>query len=405
MMIFQLSWRNVWRNKLRSAVIILSVAAGLLAVLAALSLYAGMMKGRVRTVIDTETGHLQIHNRLFSGDKDPDYFILNSKNIYNDFLNDKDVKAFTQRTIAVGMLSTPSGSTGVEVLGINVEKEKLVSGLGEKLKEGVLQWPAKTHGIIIGKKLAKKMKLKIGNKLVLTITDTAENIISSAYRVKGIYQSANAPLDEIYVYVDQQDLQQLMGLENQVHEFSILLQADEMLSAFQSKYKKKYPALAVDSWKELSPETELMVVTVDVYSYVILLIILVALSFGIMNTMLMAVMERRHEIGMMMALGMGRLRLIAMILVETMLLTITGIPIAILIGKLLIGYYEQHGIDFSEMGQDMMESFGFKTLIYPSFPDEKLPSILLLVFFTALISSILPIWKSLRLDPVTALQK
>ena len=94
-----------------------------------------------------------------------------------------------------------------------------------------------------------------------------------------------------------------------------------------------------------------------------------------------------------------------MIIIETMLLTLTGIPIAIVVGKLVIGYYEQHGIDFSGMGQDMMESFGFKTLIYPSFPAEKLLSILMLVFITALISSILPIWKSLKLDPVAALQK
>ena len=404
-MIVNLAWRNIWRNKLRSIVIILSVAAGLLAVMAALSLYEGMMKGRVRTVIDTETGHIQIHDKRFISDKDPDFFITGSTKIADQLLSEKYVKGFSQRTIASGMVSTPSGSSGVEIIGMELKNEKIVSGIEEKLREGDLEWTSNIHGIIIGKNLAKKLKVKLGNKVVLTMTDTAENIISSAFRVKGIYQSANAPLDEIYIYVNQQDLQGLMGLQNQVHEFSILLNADEMVSGFQSNYKKKYPSLAIDSWKDLSPETELMVVTVDVYSYVILIIILIALSFGIMNTMLMAVMERRHEIWMMMALGMGRMRLSSMIIIETMLLTLTGIPIAMVVGKLVIGYYEKHGIDFSGMGQDMMESFGFKTLIYTSFPTEKLPSILLLVFITALISSILPIWKSLKLDPVEALQK
>jgi ABC-type antimicrobial peptide transport system permease subunit len=213
------------------------------------------------------------------------------------------------------------------------------------------------------------------------------------------------PLDEVNVYIQNADLQELLGLQGVIHEVGILLKSDDMLIGFQNKYKKLFPALQIESWRELSPETDLLVKTVDIYSYIILIIILIALSFGIMNTMLMSVLERKHEIGMMMALGMSRQRLLLLILLESFFLTMAGIPIAIIAGIIVAGYYEKNGLDLTNMGQDLMESFGFDPMIYPSFPTDKLAGIIILVLVTALISSLLPAWKSLKLDPVTALQK
>ena len=259
--------------------------------------------------------------------------------------------------------------------------------------------------MLIGKKLAKKLKLEVGEKAIITTTDTLDNLIASAFRIKGIYQSANAPLDETNIYIKNIDLQHLLGMENKVHEISVLLKQDEPLSQKLNTYQNLFPSLNIESWRSLSPETDLMVETIDIYSFIILIIILIALSFGIMNTMMMSILERRHEIGMMMALGMNRFRVISMIFIETFLLTTIGIPIAIGIGYFIIQYFQTNGLDLSGMGKDLMESFGFDPLIYPSLPKEKIPYITMLVFFTAIISSILPIWKSLQLDPSSALQK
>ena len=121
--------------------------------------------------------------------------------------------------------------------------------------------------------------------------------------------------------------------------------------------------------------------------------------------MLMSVLERTKEIGMMMALGTARVKIFLLVLTETVLLTITGTPIGLLAAYLIAGYYEKHGLDLSGMGQDMMASFGFETTIFPSFPWEKLTSILLLVIGTALFSCLLPALKALRLQPVEALRR
>lgn len=404
-MIVQLAWRNIWRNKMRSLVIIASVTAGLFAGTAIMALYKGMMKSRIRTVIDTETGHIQLHAKGFMGDLDPKRFIQGDKKMMATLSADKTIKSFAQRTITAGMVSTPNGSSGVSIIGISPAEETNVSGLGKKLREGKIDWPSKTRGILMGKKLAKKLKLAVGEKVVVMMTDTADNLISAAYRIQGIYQSANAPLDEINVYTSRKDLQEMLGLGNQVHEIAIVLQDDTLLNRTMNLLSHQFPALAVESWKELSPETSLMAETVDTLSFIILVIILIALSFGIMNTMMMSILERRHEIGMMMALGMGRFPLLMLIMMETFFLTITGIPIALAIGTAVINHYAKKGMDLSGMGKEMMESFGFETMIYPDFPSDKIGFIILLVFATACISSIVPILKSLRMDPVSALQK
>lgn len=404
-MIITLAWRNIWRNKMRSLVIIASVTAGLLAGIAILALYKGMMKSRIRTVIDTETGHLQVHAIGFTADQDPALFISHQEDITRSLSANQNIEAYTTRTITAGMASTPSGSAGVSIMGIDPAEESRVSGLSKKMREGKMHWPSHTKGLLIGKKLAKKLKLALGGKLVITMTDTADNLIAAAYRIQGIYQSANAPLDEVNVYISKKDLQEMLGLQNQVHEIAIKLKKDEWLEEQLLQLQHAYPTASIESWKTLSPETSMMAETVDTLSYIILIIILIALSFGIMNTMMMSILERRHEIGMMMALGMNRIKLLMLIMTETFFLTITGIPIAMLTGRITANHYEKKGMDLSGMGRDMMESFGFETMIYPSYPADKMGFIILLVFCTALVSSILPIIKSLRMDPVSALQK
>jgi ABC-type lipoprotein release transport system permease subunit len=400
-----MAWRNIWRNKARSMVIMLSVAIGLLAGIGVLALYKGMMKSRVRTVIDSEVAHLQLHHADFKKDYHPAYLLPGANALLQKVQSYPEVKMAAPRSLAQGMLVTTTGSAGVQINGVVPQLEYGASHLREKLIAGDGFHEAKKNEILVGKKLADKMKLKTGSKLVLTFTDTADNLVSSAFRVAGIYQSGNAPLDEANVYVLLTTLNELLLTGDAFHEIAILLNRDEDLQAVQEKLRSAYPSLLVESWKEISPETELMVKTVDEYSYIIMIVILVALAFGILNTILMSVLERTKEIGMMVALGTPRLSIFLLVLLETVFLTIAGTPVGLLAAYLITGHYQKHGLDLSGMGKDMMASFGFDTTIYPSFPWEKLIIILILVVGTALLSCLLPALKALRLKPVEALRR
>ncbi|WP_018612270.1 ABC transporter permease [Segetibacter koreensis] len=404
-MIFIMAWRNIWRNKVRSIVIMLSVAIGLFAGIGMLALYKGMLRSRVRTVIDAETGHIQIHNPEFKKDFHPAYVLPNSNELLKSIRSFSGVKLAAPRSIVQGMLVTTTGSSGVTINGVVPELEYKLSKLKEKLIEGEGFHTDKKNEVIIGKKLADKMKLHLNSKLVLTFTDTADNIVSGAFRVSSIYQSNNAPLDEVNVYVPLETLNELLLTGNSFHEVAILLNNDDDLQMVQNQLKTKYSFLLIETWKDISPETELMVKTIDDYSYIILIIILFALAFGIINTMLMSVLERTKEIGMMEALGTSRKRIFLLILLETIFLTVAGTPLGLLVAYFLINYYQTAGIDLSGMGKEMMASFGYSTTIYPSFPSEKLGGVLLLIVSTAIVSCILPAMKALRLQPVEALRR
>lgn len=400
-----MAWRNVWRNKMRSIVIILSIAIGLFAGIAILALYKGMMKSRVQTVIYAETGHLQIHDPNFKKDYEARYVIQNGYGLLKDLAAIPGIKLAAPRSITNGMLATTTGSAGVQINGVIPEAEYEASQLKNKIIEGAGFDGARKNEILIGKKLAAKMKLKLHSKLVLTFTDTSETIVSGAFRVIGIYQSDNAPLDERNVYLEMKDLNTLLGTDKSFQEIALLLKNNEDVNLIQQNLIKRYPDLLIESWKDVSPETDLLVKTVNQYSYIIMIIIMIALAFGIINTMLMAILERTREIGMMLALGTNRIRIFFLILLETVFLTLAGTPIGILAGWLIIGYYNIRGLNLSGMGKEMMSSFGFGTLIYPEFPGEKLGGLLLIVVGTALVSCIFPAVKALGLQPVEALRR
>ncbi|HVW15502.1 MAG TPA: FtsX-like permease family protein [Mucilaginibacter sp.] len=404
-MIVMMAWRNIWRNKMRSLVIILSIALGLFAGIAVLGLYKGMMKSRVRNVIDAEQSHLQIHDPDFKKDYEPKFTLRNGASLLKAISALPQVKAASPRSITNGMLATASGSSGVQINGVVPDLEYRTSQLKAKIIEGKPFDQARKNQVIIGKKLATKMKLKTGAKLVLTFTDTAGNLVSGAFRVAAIYRSDNAPLDERNVYVNINDLDNLLNIPGAFHEIAILLKNDEDVGPVQQLLKHKFPGYQIENWREISPETDLLVKTTDQYSYIIMVIIMFALAFGIINTMLMAILERTREIGMMVALGTTRIRIFLLILTETIFITITGTPIGILGGWLVINYFNKHGLDVSGMGGEMMSSFGFGTMIYPEFPIDKLLGILVIVIGTALISCLFPAIKALRLRPSEALMR
>jgi len=404
-MIFIMAWRNIWRNKMRSIVIMLSIAIGLFAGIAVLALYKGMMKSRVRTAIDAEVGHLQLHDRNFKKDYSPEFVITNGDKILNLITSLPEIKMAAPRSITNGMLATATGSAGVQINGVFPDLEYEASQLKKKIIEGNEFDSTKKNEIMIGKKLATKMKLKTGSKLVLTFTDTSGNMVAGAFRVAAVYQSDNGPLDERNVYVTLNDLNDLLNTGNAFHEIVVLLKNDEDIKIVQQKLKQVCPLLTIETWKEISPETDLLVNTTNQYSYIIMIIIMFALAFGIINTMLMAILERTREIGMMVALGTNKLKIFLLVLLETFFLTLAGTPIGILTGWLLTRYYNIHGLNLSGMGREMMSSFGFNAMIYPEFPADKLTGVLLIVIVTALLSCLFPAIKALKMQPVEALRR
>lgn len=399
-----MAWRNIWRNKARSLVIMMSITLGLIAGISIMALYKGMIRAKVRTVIDREAGHIQVHHPRFQDDLMPVFTIADTR-VLDKVRTLPAVQAAAARVVTTGMLTTTSGSAGITLYGIEPEAEKAISKLNQKITAGSYFTSETRHPIAIGKKLADKMKLRLRSKVVLTFVDTANTMVAAAFRVAAIYESDNAPFDERTVYIPVQQLATLLNTGPHVHELAVILRRDDDLETAASDLRKIFPNLRVETWKQVSPETELMVSTTDQYSYIILVIIMLALAFGIINTMLMAILERIREIGMLVALGMNKIRLFLLILYETIFLTLLGSPLALIASYALIGYFNRNGLDLSGFGQEMMKQFGFQNLVYPEFPWDKLPGLVIIVAATAILSGLLPALRALNLKPTEALRK
>ena len=164
-----------------------------------------------------------------------------------------------------------------------------------------------------------------------------------------------------------------------------------------------FPALSVMSWKELQPTLLAMQGMMDQFSVLILVIILVAMAFGIINTMLMAILERTHELGMLMAVGMNRRRVFYMIMVETLLLTLIGAFIGVVVSALTITLTSRHGINFAAWAEGF-ENWGYSALVYPVLYNSFYFMMTVLVILTGIFSSIFPARKALKLNPSQAIR-
>lgn len=402
-MIVIIAWRNLWRNHSRSLIIIASVTLGMWAGAFINAIYYGMGKSRMRIAIDHEVSHIQIHHPKFGDDQEARYS-MNADSVRRALEKQPELRAFSLRSVATGMLATTSGSRGIRVNGIDPPAEQATRNLAEFVRQGDYLDSGQRNRVLVSTKLAEKLKLDLGKKIVVTLLDTSGAITSGAFRICGLYQSENAPQDELNIFVVKSDLDRLIGTAGRIHEAAILLHSDQALYPVYTSLKQTFPHQKVERWQELSPDTDLILSSLDTYALIFMAIILLALSFGIINTMLMAVLERTRELGVLMAVGMNKWRIFGMVVSETIILAFIGAPAGLLLAWLTIHWLSRTGIDISMLMGEVMRDFGYATVIYPELPWHNIIQTLELVVLAAVLAAVFPAWKALRLRPVDAIR-
>jgi len=302
------------------------------------------------------------------------------------------------------MVASAETGTGVMIKGIDPEMEKEVTNIYTKIVEGAYFEGISKNPVVIGKKLADKLDVSIRNKIIVTVQDQDGNVTSGAFRVAGIYKTSNTTFDGSTIFVRNSDLATLVGVNPEMsHEIALLLSDQHNLEETTQIIGALNPDLLTESWKDLSPEMGYMDDLMGVYMYFIIIIILFALCFAIINTMLMAVLERVKEIGMLMAVGMNKLRVFSMLMLESIFLTLSGGFLGIVLGYILFLFFQKNGIDMSIWGEGL-EAMGFAAIIYPEFDYGMIIPIIILVILTGLLSSLYPAYKALKLNPADSIR-
>ncbi len=404
-MLLKLAWRNIWRSPTRSFVVIGAIIIGVWSVIFLLGIMGGIANSYINNAIQKETSHIQIHHVDFPKDKECKYYLNNSNEILKKVENIPTVKGTTMRSLSNVMIASSRATRGVKVNGIMPQREKDLTGIKESIIEGKYLDEARKNSIIISSRLAKKLKVKIRSKVVLTFQNIDGEIISGAFRVSGIFNTKNAVYDENTAFVNSRDLNKLLGKENIGHEVLIYLDDMKNIEPTLAQLKELFPDKLVQSYEEILPELKLFENQIKIGGKIYMVIFMLALIFGIINTMLMAVLERVRELGMLMAVGMNKIKVFFMIVLETVILGFFGAPIGILLGYVMTSYFSQQGINLAFFGEEGMQQFGMTTFIYPIVNTDDYSSLAFAVFVTALLASIYPAIKAIRLKPVEAIRK
>ncbi len=359
MMLLKISWRNIWRNTTRSVVVIIAIALGLWAGVFASAFVQGLMKQRLESVITLEMSDFQFHEPGFRDEFLAKLYIQNGEEIRDAVSTEEAVLGSTGRLISMGMVGSAKQNGAIKIMGVNPEDEHSVTGLGDRVIDGAYFDGVKRNPVLISQRTAEKYKVKLRSKIVLTIQDVDGEIIAGAFRVVGIYKSENGVFDDMNLYVRQSDLRKMMKIDEGLHEIAVLLNDHDLADPMAIKYQEKYEKLEVQSWLDLATGMRMMVGMIDTYLYYIVGIILIALLFSILNTMLMAVLERVREIGMLMAVGMTKGKVFMMIMLETVMLSMIGIAIGLLISWAFVTHFGATGIDLGGAYDD----YGFSYIV------------------------------------------
>ncbi len=403
-MITSVSWRNIWRNKLRSSIIIMAIALGVFAGVFSIAFMKGIADQRIDSAIMTEVSHIQIHHRGYLQTGDKDDYLARSDSILQTVKDRQGISSASRRMIFSSIISSAETGSGVKILGILPGDEQKVTDLHEKIIQGNYFDNAIRNPIVIGKELAEKLNVKLRSKVVITLTEMNGTLTGGAFKVAGIFETSNSMYDESHVFVRLEDLSGLVKLdEPAAHEIAILLDSHEAAKRQAKELQAQFPGLDVKPWTKLHPELAYLNESMGIYMYLFIAIILLALGFGIVNTMLMVVLERVRELGMLMSIGMNKPRVFAMILLETVYLSLTGGVLGIGVGSLLPGLTARTGINLGRWAAGF-EAVGYESIVYPDIGFGMILVVTLLVILTGVLASLYPAFKALRLNPANALR-
>ena len=399
-----LAWRNLWRNSRRTLIMLAAIAVGVWAMIFMAALMRGMTDQMVRNGLQTLPGEVQVHQRDYRADPSVVNSMAPPSRGLLAALLEPPVTAWAGRVRVPAVISSERGSRSVTLLGVDPAAELILGSLPEKIVAGrALDAPA-DRGVVIGASLARRLETGLGKRVVLMSQDTDNNVVDRGVRVVGIYHARLQGDEDRFVYAGRAAVQGLLGIGDAISEIAIT--GDDY-----RRVQHWYPRIARAAgdefetlpWTELDPFLGSMLAVQDGFTLVFMVVVFLALSFGLVNTLVMAVFERVREIGLMQALGMRPGLILGQIMLESFYL----LGLGLLVGNVLAVATLKPlatGIDISAVAQGM-EMMGMGAILYPALHIQDMLMSTAVVIVLGLLASLAPAWRASRLDPVAALTR
>jgi ABC-type lipoprotein release transport system permease subunit len=401
--VMRLAWRNLWRAPRRTGIVLVAVAVGIGGVVLSMAIYNGMLFQMVETAIETELGHLQVHAPGF--DQNPLLRIRledGGKAAIRALEGRPEVRAFARRVRSEGLVSSPRANAGVSVLGIDPAAESQVSSLARTVVRGDYLDGARRR-VLLGQELATRLHVDVGSKVVLSVQDLAGDLTGEAFRVGGIFKSASGEIDRTTIFVRLPESQSLFGLGEAISELVIVARdPDDILALKQRMQHELGEQAVVQTWQELRPFLVQFIELFNQTGWAMYAAVFVAMLFGIANVLLMSVFERTREIGVVLALGMQPRRIVAVVVLESLWLTLLGLALGYAVAAFGV-FLMRDGIDLSLFAKGL-SWMGIGSRIVPVIRTYDLVVPVTVAVITAGVASLWPALRAARLRPAQAMR-
>jgi len=408
-MILKIAFRNLRRHLRRTTLTLVAIALGTGLALFSIGLGDGAHRQMIENGVRIGQGHLTLQRIGYLESPSSSLYIEDPSSYEGVFSKSPYVAKAFPRIRGDGMLATAAGAEGIQFYGIEPDDPNEAPIFRRSMESG--QFLSDTNGprVVLGRKLADRLDLSPGKKAVLTTQDANGEITSVLLHVKGIFRSGSDAIDGTICLIPIGTLQKTLSMGDGYTSIAVYLENPfQQEEAFRS-LRGALPEGPVElyEWQDLQPDLRDYVVIDDAFGYMLYAIILLIVAIGVLNTVLMSVMERRREIGILTAIGMGSSSVMAMVLVETVFLTLGGIALGLLLGVGVNSYFSAYGLDLSSFSPEEWSLAG--TVIDPVLRSHLRPGralgVCLVVFFLTMTMGIYPAWKASRTEPVEAMEK
>ncbi len=406
--IIKLAWRNVWRNKRRTVLTLLTILIGSAMIIVLNAFHRGSHDQMIEEAISANIGHIQIHEKDYWDVRTIDYAFQPDEKLIKALTDDNRIAYFSKRIHADCLVSFKDTSAGAMIQGIDPVGEKHISNFHKNILSGgrFIKPDDKTQ-VVIGEILAKNIGAQVGNRITMISQGFDGSMAAEKLEIVGLFRSGNPEYDQGLILMPITKAADTFSMMGYIHSITVRLNSSKDTENV-IEYLKKFvdiKSYEILGWDELIPEIVQYILMDDIGGYIFSFILFMVVAFGVLNTIQMTIFERTRELGVMLAIGTRPGHVVSMVMTESFLISILGIIGGLILGFAISNYFYFHPIDISNYAEEMaMWGMSANTGIpaYASPINGSLTAILTLIL--ALFFSIFPARKAAGLKPIDAIR-
>lgn len=402
----KLAWRNIWRNKRRSLITIASVFFAFFFCVLLISMQSGAWGRMIENILRTQVGHIQVHQKGYFDDQVIDNLMTMDESKISEIEQLKNVAYISPRLETFAMASYGNSNKAVALVGIDPARENRMSHLSDRVVSGNYLTPEDSNGILVGKKLSEYLQIQSGDTVALISQGYHGASANGLFIVRGIVSLVTPEMDQNFIYTTIPAAQEFVGLENGFSALLITLDNENRLS---QSLKEISDHLDTDTYEVLSWKTSMkklldQAASDEIFTQIMMFILYMIVGFGILSTVIMMTNERRHEFGVVIALGMQHRKLATTMVLEMLIMIFIGIVASLLVTIPIIQYFHLNPIPMSGELKDAMAGYGMEAV----FPFNNSPLLfikqMLVVMIITIVVTIYPVRYIFKLNVINALK-